>query len=379
MPCNDTGVNARTCTCIVFSSFDWRGFMQTTVAHNRPVVRPRVIFFHALALVLGFSLIFTLLGVSVGMLGNRVLYDVMPIITRAGAILLIVFAIKVAHVRMNILGWAITALIFGGVAYGLDQYQFDPAIRALDALIIALAVFSGAGWDRFVLAVFAVLLAGLSFFTSDSFTVPLKIAESALIALTIYFGNITDLFDREFRMDMGDKFGSESTYWRSGLVGIIFAAGWTPCVGPILSAILLLAAQEQTWAQGGLLLASYSLGLGAPFLLAGAFFSKLTVYLPRFYKWLPTISIISGALLILIALLLYTDTLARLAQFGSFLSFEQNLVGEGGMANISLVLAFLGGLVSFLSPCVLPLVPAYLGYLSGTAVGATNVAMEEAA
>ena len=352
--------------------------MQTTVAHNRPVVRPRVIFFHALALVLGFSLIFTLLGVSVGMLGSRVLYDVMPIITRAGAILLIVFAIKVAHVRMNIVGWAVTALIFGGVAYGLDQYQFDPAIRALDALIIALAVFSGAGWDRFVLAVFAVLLAGLSFFTSDSFTTPLKIVESALIALTIYFGNITDVFDREFRMDMGDRFGSEATYWRSGLVGIIFAAGWTPCVGPILSAILLLAAQEQTWAQGGLLLASYSLGLGVPFLLAGAFFSKLTIYLPRFYKWLPTISIISGVLLILIALLLYTDTLARLAQYGSFLSFEQSLVGEGGMANISLVLAFLGGLVSFLSPCVLPLVPAYLGYLSGTVVGATNVAMEEA-
>ncbi len=125
------------------------------------------------------------------------------------------------------------------------------------------------------------------------------------------------------------------------------------------------------------MLAAYSLGLGVPFLLAGAFFSKLTVYLPRFYKWLPTISILSGVLLILIALLLYTDTLARLAQYGSFLSFESSLVGEGGATNISLVLAFLGGLVSFLSPCVLPLVPAYLGYLSGTVVGTAAVAMEE--
>jgi len=348
-----------------------------SIASQKPLVSPRVTFFHAVALVLGFSLIFTLLGASVGMLGSQVLYDLMPVITRAGAILLIVFSIKVAHVRMNYLGWAVAALAFGAIAYWLDKYQFDSAIRLLDALIIALAVFSGAGWDKFVLIIFAVLLAGLSFFTSDSYTVLLKVVESILIAATVYWGNLTDVFDREFRMDMGDRFGSEASYWRSALVGVIFAAGWTPCVGPILSAILLLAAQEQTWIQGGLLLAAYSLGLGVPFLLAGAFFSKLTVYLPRFYKWLPTISIISGVLLILIALLLYTDTLARLSQYGSFLSFEGALAGESGTANISLFLAFLGGLVSFLSPCVLPLVPAYLGYLSGTVVGAAAAAVEE--
>ena len=350
--------------------------MQTAIS-RKPMVNPRVTFFHAVALVLGFSLIFTLLGASVGLLGSRVLYDLMPTITRAGAILLIVFAIKVAHVRMNYVGWAVTALVFGAIAYWLNQHQLDPAIRRLDALLIALVVFSGAKWDKFVLAVFAVLVAGLSFYTSGAYTRPLQVIESALVAATIYFGNLTDVFDREFRMDVGNRFGSEASYWRSGLVGVIFAAGWTPCVGPILSAILLLAAQEQTWAQGGLMLAAYSLGLGVPFLLAGAFFSKLTVYLPRFYKWLPTISILSGVLLILIALLLYTDTLARLAQYGSFLSFESSLVGEGGATNISLVLAFLGGLVSFLSPCVLPLVPAYLGYLSGTVVGTAAVAMEE--
>ena len=342
----------------------------------KTTISARVTFLHALALVLGFSAIFTLLGASVGLLGGYALYDALPLITRVGAILLIVFSLKVAHVKMGYVGWAITAIVFGGITYLLDQYQFEANYRILNALLIALAIFSGAGWDDFVLLVFSVLIGGISFVTSASPELWLKALETLLIIATIYFGNRTDVFDREFRMDMGDKFGSEASYWRSALVGVIFAAGWTPCVGPILSGILLLAAQDQTWAQGALLLAVYSIGLGIPFLIAGALFSKLTDYLPKFYKWLPTISLISGILLILIALLLFTDTLSRLSQYGGFLSIESGLVGEGGASQITLLFAFLGGLVSFLSPCVLPLVPAYLGYLSGAVFGAAAVSVE---
>ncbi len=342
----------------------------------KTTVSARVTFFHALALVLGFSAIFTLLGASVGLLGGYALYDALPLITRVGAILLIVFSLKVAHVRMKLWGWAIAAVVFGLITYGLDRYQFNTTYRLLNAVLIALAVFSGAGWDKFVLLILSLIIGGLSFITSASPVLWLKILETVLVIVTIYFGNQTDVFDREFRMDMGDRFGTEASYWRSALVGVIFAAGWTPCVGPILSGILLLAAQEQTWMQGAILLAAYSAGLGVPFLIAGALFSKLTDYLPKFYKWLPTISIISGILLILIALLLFTDSLSRLSQYGGFLSFEQNLAGEGGTTQISLLFAFLGGLVSFLSPCVLPLVPAYLGYLSGAVFGAAAATVE---
>jgi cytochrome c-type biogenesis protein len=130
---------------------------------------------------------------------------------------------------------------------------------------------------------------------------------------------------------------------------------------------LLLAAGTETVGQGAILLFAYSIGLGIPFLVAGALFSRLTTVLPRFYRWLPTISIISGALLLIIALLIFTDSLARLAQFGSFLNMEEGLANESG-SQISLFLAFAAGVISFLSPCVLPLVPAYLGYLSGAAL-----------
>jgi cytochrome c-type biogenesis protein len=149
-------------------------------------------------------------------------------------------------------------------------------------------------------------------------------------------------------------------------------------VGPILAGILLLASQSQTAWQGALLLGAYSFGLGIPFLIAGALFSRLTVYLPQFYRYLPTISIISGILLFLIAVLMFTNSLAQLAAFGSFFSLEAGLAVESA-SNISLLLAFVAGLVSFLSPCVLPLVPAYLGYLSGATLGGQVVASGEPA
>ncbi|NOZ50139.1 MAG: hypothetical protein GXP37_08855 [Chloroflexi bacterium] len=86
---------------------------------------------------------------------------------------------------------------------------------------------------------------------------------------------------------------------------------------------------------------------------------------------MPAISIISGGLLILIALLIFTDSLAQLAQFGTFINVDQGLV-QGSSSQISFFIAFVAGIISFLSPCVLPLVPAYLGYLSGAALNTTN-------
>ncbi|HEY52519.1 MAG TPA: hypothetical protein G4N94_03590 [Caldilineae bacterium] len=342
-------------------------------------INSRTTFFHALALVAGFTLIFTLLGASVGLLGNRVLEDILPLIIRVGSILLVVFALQVAHLKLKTWQWGVLALVIGGLTYWMGGSLFQQSTRILGAVLMGLVVLAGAGWDRLILAVLALIGGALSWLISDygsffyegqSFYAALRILETVLVIALIYFGNLTDVFDREMRMDMGNRLGGVS-YLRSGVVGIIFAAGWTPCVGPILASILLLASQSQTVGQGALLLFVYSLGLGIPFLIAGALFSRLTVYLPKFYKYLPTISIISGFLLILIALLMFTGSLAKLSQVGFLFEgvydFEESLLPES--AQISLLLAFIAGLLSFLSPCVLPLVPAYLGYLSGAALG----------
>ncbi len=330
-------------------------------------VRSRTTLFHALALVLGFTAVFTLMGASVGLLGGYAIYDILPLIVRVGSILLIIFALRVAHLELTYWQWGAAALVAGVLTYGLARFEIDQAARLASSVLIALVVLSGARWDWLVLAILAILVAALSWLTSDTLNNPiLRAVETALVGLVLFFGNRTEIFDREMRMDVGGR-GSVS-YGRSALVGVIFAAGWTPCVGPILAGILLLASQTQTVGQGAFLLAAYSAGLGIPFLIAGALFSRLTVYLPRFYRHMPTISLISGLLLLLIGLLMFTDSLSQLAQYGSFLNLEAAL-GVESSADISLILAFLGGLLSFLSPCVLPLVPAYLGYLSGAALG----------
>jgi len=160
-------------------------------------------------------------------------------------------------------------------------------------------------------------------------------------------------------------------YLSSLLMGVFFSAGWIPCVGPVLAAIYLLASNTQTVGQGALLLAVYSLGLGLPFLITGAALSTMTDRLRRLNRYLNIVSIVTGLFLIALGALLALDQLRLLSAWftghlGSGLAAAE--LPSGGMDAVTLPLAFVAGLLSFLSPCVLPLIPAYIGYLSGAVV-----------
>ena len=99
------------------------------------------------------------------------------------------------------------------------------------------------------------------------------------------------------------------------VVGLAFAFGWTPCIGPILGAILLYASQQETVAQGVLLLAAYSAGLGIPFVVAGLAVNGFFRVFGRLRGSMRTIEMVSGALLVGVGLLLVTDRLTLLAQY----------------------------------------------------------------
>ncbi len=101
-------------------------------------------------------------------------------------------------------------------------------------------------------------------------------------------------------------------YLSSFIIGIIFSFGWVPCVGIILSAILLLASQLETLLEGVLLLSFFSLGLGLPFVLASVFLGLFSRLFKRLNRHLNIVSIISGVFLIALGIVLVTDSMMRI-------------------------------------------------------------------
>ena len=101
-------------------------------------------------------------------------------------------------------------------------------------------------------------------------------------------------------------------YLRSLLLGMTFAAGWTPCVGPLLGAILTLALDAQSLGRALLFLTVYSAGLGLPFLVVALLLTAAVERLRRWNRYLKIVSLVSGAFLIVIGLLLVTDAFQRL-------------------------------------------------------------------
>ena len=99
----------------------------------------------------------------------------------------------------------------------------------------------------------------------------------------------------------------------SMLVGMAFGAGWTPCIGPVLGAILGLAATSADLHRGMLLLAVYSAGLAVPFLIAAVAVERFLDWFQRFRRYLPWVMRVSGALLVLVGTLLLTGEFTRLA------------------------------------------------------------------
>lgn len=107
-------------------------------------------------------------------------------------------------------------------------------------------------------------------------------------------------------------------YLGSVLVGVAFAAGWTPCIGPILASILIVAAEEETVFHGIILLLVYSLGLAIPFFLSSLALHRFLVLFNRFKKYIRIFEIVTGLFLVVAGLLIFFDRLSSLQRYFSF-------------------------------------------------------------
>ena len=136
--------------------------------------------------------------------------------------------------------------------------------------------------------------------------------------LIILFGiHLTGIFPIHFLL--GEKrfnlHRKPAGYAGSFLVGVAFSAGWTPCIGPILASILMVAATEETVAYGITLLLAYSMGLAIPFFLAALAMHQFLVVFNRFKKYIRIFEIVTGVFLIVVGIMLFGNYLAVLSRY----------------------------------------------------------------
>jgi cytochrome c-type biogenesis protein len=135
-----------------------------------------------------------------------------------------------------------------------------------------------------------------------------------IILLGVHFTGIINLpfLQIEKRFEMRKK---PLGYVGSLLVGVVFAAGWTPCIGPILSTILIYASTSKSFATGILLLSYYSIGLGIPFFLSSLAFNSFLSAFDKIKRYMRVINIMSGLFLIGIGILFLTDTFREINSY----------------------------------------------------------------
>lgn len=141
------------------------------------------------------------------------------------------------------------------------------------------------------------------------------IAAAIIIAMGLHFLGVLKIgfLYRQFRADAGSttNVGFVGAY----VIGLAFAFGWTPCVGPVLAAILFTAAGQESAGQGAVLLFAYGTGMTLPFVIAALFIGPFMKFMARFRRHLGLIEKLMGALLIVFGLLIATNTINIIAQW----------------------------------------------------------------
>ena len=147
------------------------------------------------------------------------------------------------------------------------------------------------------------------------------IAGAALVLMGLHTAGILSIAwlyrDTRFRSRPSSRLGVLASF----AVGVIFAAGWTPCIGPILGTILTLGLARGTASQAALLLAAYSLGLGVPFLVAGYALERATRLIRRLNRHAHAVELASGGLMVAMGFMVALNVMTWVAAFASRLGF----------------------------------------------------------
>ncbi len=186
--------------------------------------------------------------------------------------------------------------------------------RAVRIKAVVSALFFSAG----VITVFVALGATASFagqLVREWFDVLRYVAAAVILLMGLHFLGIIRIgfLYRQFQVEAGST--ANMSYLGAYLIGLAFAFGWTPCVGPVLAAILFMAGATETAGQGMLLLFVYGLGMTAPFVVAAMFIGPFMRWMQGFRQHLPKIEKAMGGLLVVFAVLIGTNTINYIANW----------------------------------------------------------------
>jgi len=223
------------------------------------------ILFASVLFVLGFSLVFTLLGAGASAIG-QVLRDYQTLIAKLGGALVVFFGLHFAGVFLR------------------DKFLKE-----------ALG--------------FGSLITGLYFLGFMSQKLFFDLIGILLVCMFLYLFGIHELLYRQTRKDTKSRLPLIGAF----LVGVFFAFGWSPCIGPVLGSILLYASQQETVTKGAMLLFVFSMGLGLPFILAGALLSAFLSFVKKFSRFFGIIELVGGILLVVLGVLLTTGKLSEIS------------------------------------------------------------------
>lgn len=283
---------------------------QSAVGENaKPALSKRIsTFLHGIAFVAGFTFIFVVIGLLstafLRQIGGSNIALMREIISRVGGVIIIFFglhftgllhrAFRFLLARPTLLKHSLFTLGFGVLASALIGWAFVDVLLALPLL--------GMLW--------VWLFISNAFFNPEAFWMK-----------TIT--NLQTALYTDTRRQMTAAQGQQS-YATSAVMGVVFAAGWTPCIGPIYGSILTMAATGVDVSRAGSLMIAYSLGLGIPFLIAALLLDQATTVMRRLNRHVRKFEMAAGTLLIAVGIMVASGQLQTLSQTlnGQFADFS---------------------------------------------------------
>ncbi|MCA9889040.1 MAG: redoxin domain-containing protein [Anaerolineae bacterium] len=261
---------------------------------------------HSLAFVLGFTTVFVILGlVTTGIISSlgSVRFLITDIIGRAGGLLIIVFGLHFMGVLPSIFRWL------------RKHDDILNSVLLTIAIAVVMSIIIPWAFVEILIAIPIIAAFLIWLFLGGAFTEPGK-----------FWGQLIDGFERIFYTDTRKQMNANDASGLGGsfVMGIVFAAGWTPCIGPIYGAILNTASLTGEVATAVVSLAAYSLGLGIPFMLTALLLERAQGILRRLQKHMRIIEVVSGSFLIFIGVLVASGQLQSLSttlSTGSFSDF----------------------------------------------------------